>query len=422
MAENPHNIDSQTLSRFYPLNSLSRSELEILSGQVAVVQAKKGKTLVESGESDNRTLFLVKGQVILTADDGHSYCISDGSPQALKPISHLNPHRYTVKCLSPVTFIRIDNQLIDNLLRQQPQNGESVEDLFVSVELLDNPLFQDIYHDLLEDRLVIPTFPDIAVKIQQVVELETDLRHIEQIIQFDPATAAMIVKAANSALFNIGKPVQTIEQAILRMGMRLVKQLVTTYAMRELFQSHYPLVNQRMKRLWKHSAEVAATAYVLAKKLGGWDAEHALLLGLLHDIGMLPILRYTEQYPDIAQNEDAIDTAIQHLHGDIGAVILKAWRFSEDFIQTANEADDWYRDNQDEADYCDIVLLAQLHTFIGKPKDKLKPLLGNRPLPVMIELPAYKKLCEEECGPEESIAMLNEANQQIMETIQLLTL
>ena len=414
-------IDTQTLSKFSPLNALRRSELEILSEQIELRPAKKGQILVECGTSDNRTLYLVKGQLKLTAADGYTYNITDDSPHALEPISHLTPHRYTVTCLSPVTFIRIDNQLIDNLLSKQPQQGELVEDLFVSRDLLANPLFQDIYHDLLEDKLVIPTFPDIAIKIQQAVEQEADIRHIEQIIQFDPATAAMIVKAANSALFSIGKPVQTIEQAILRMGTRLVKHLVMTYALRELFRSHFTNVNTHMKRLWKHSAEVAATAYVLAKKLGDWDAEHALLLGLLHDIGMLPILRYTEQYPDIAEDQDTLDAVIQQLHGDIGAIILKAWRFSDDFILTAREADDWYRDNQDEPDYCDIVLLAQLHTFIGKSKDKLTPLIGNRALPALTELPAFKKLCLNGCGPEESIAILNQANQQIMETVQLLT-
>ena len=130
----------------------------------------------------------------------------------------------------------------------------------------------------------------MAVKIQKVVDSESDVHHIEQIIQFDPATAAMIVKAANCALFAVGKPVQTIEKAILRMGIKLVKQLVTTYSMRDLFKSEHDLINRRMTRMWKHSAEVAAASYVLAKKLGKWDAEYALLQGLLHDIGMLQTL------------------------------------------------------------------------------------------------------------------------------------
>lgn len=422
MAYNTDNIDTITLSKFSPLNTLSQSELEILAGQVTPMTAHRGEVLVECGASDEHTLFLIKGSLKITAADGYSFEYSDDSPRSREPISHLNPHLYTVTCLNHVTYMRIDNHLIDNLLTKQPQNGETVEDLFVSVELLDNPLFQDIYHDLLEDRLVIPTFPEIAVKMQKVVEQETDIRHIEKIIQFDPATAAMIVKAANSALYSIGKPVRSINQAVMRMGVPMTKQLVITYSLRELFNSRYPLVNRRMKYLWKHSAEVAATAHVLAKKLGDWDADHALLLGLLHDIGMLPILRYTEQYPDIAEDDAMLTHAIEKLHGDIGAIILKAWHFSEDFIITAHEADDWYRDNQAEPDYCDIVLLSQLHTFIGKGREKLNLLIGNRALPPLTQLPAFKKLCLEDCGPEESLAILSEANQQIHETAHLLML
>ena len=419
MAVNPSDIDIDILAQFFPLNALGHSELEILASQLSIVRAKRNRTLVECGETDNNCLFLIKGEVELTADDGKRYTIKDGTPQSLRPISHLNPHRYTVKTISQVDFIRVDNRIIDNLLHKQPHQGETVEDLFVSQELLKNPIFQDIYRDLLDDNLVIPTFPDIAIKIQALVEQEIDLRHVEQLIQFDPATAAMIVKAANSALFNIGRPVQTIEQAILRMGMRLVKQLVIIYAMRELFNSSSALINNRMKRLWKHSAEVAATAYVLAKKLGNWDAERALLLGLLHDIGMLPILKYAERYADMVDTEDKIDATIHQLHGDIGAIILKSWNFADDFVTVSDEADDWYRDNHDEPDYCDIVLLAQLHSFIGKSKDILKPLIGDRTLPVINELPAFKKLCLQNCGPDDSIALLNEAKHQIMETVQL---
>lgn len=422
MAANPANIDINTLAQFYPLNVLGNGELEILASQLSIVRAKRNKTLVESGDNDNNTLFLIKGQVELTADDGKSFIISEGTPQSLRPISHLNPHRYTVKSLSQVDFIRVNNRIIDNLLAKQPHEGETVDDLDISHELLENPIFQDIYRDLLEDNLVIPTFPDVALKIQRIVEQEVDLRHIEQLIQFDPATAAMIVKTANSPLFNVGTPVQTIEQAILRMGVRLVKQLVIMYAMRELFKSESTLINNRMKRLWKHSAEVAATAYVLAKRLGKWDPEHALLLGLLHDIGMLPILKYAERYPGMADSEEMIDATIHKLHGDIGAIILKAWNFSADFITTSDESDDWYRDNQAEPDYCDIVLLAQLHSFIGKSSDKLTPLIGRQTLPTITDLPAFKKLCLSGCGPDESISILNEAKAQIMETVQLLSM
>lgn len=420
MSDSSATIDTLTLSKFTPMNTLNRSELEILAGQVVPLQAKKGVNLAEFGTHDDQTLYLVKGLIKLTAEDGQSHTISDDSPQALAPISHLNPHRYTVTCVSPVTYFRVDNAVIETLLAQKIPAGETVDDLFISMDMLNNPLFKDIYRDLMDDKLVIPAFPDIALKIQHAVKQDADLSHIERIIQFDPAAAAMIIKAANSALYNTGKPVKTIDQAVMRMGLRMVRHLVITYAIREMFNSRFPVVNQHMKRLWKHSAEVAATTYVLAKKLGQWDADHALLLGLLHDIGMLPILRYAEQYPDIADNEETLDATVQQLHCDIGEIVLHAWHFDPDFVQVSRAADDWHRDPQAEPDYCDLVLIAQLHTFIGKSQDKLTPIIGKQTLPNISELPAFRKLCLEECGPEESIAILNEANQQIHDTLQLL--
>ena len=243
----------------------------------------------------------------------------------------------------------------------------------------------------------------------RIVIEESDVRNIELIIQSDPAIATYIMKVANSALYRIGKPIRTIEQAILRMGLSTIKSLVTCFALRGLFYSDHDYIKQRMKNLWKHSAEVAAVAFVLARKLGNFDPEQALLLGLLHDIGMLPILTYAEHIPLIAQNNDKIDTTIQQLHGEIGAIILKKWHFEDDFAIVAQEADDWWRDSQTTADYCEA-------------KDKVTFLAGNNPIPLITTLPAFKKLGLNNASPEQSLSILTDANQLLADAKKILSL
>ncbi|WP_455203759.1 HDOD domain-containing protein [Kaarinaea lacus] len=415
-------VDIETLSSFYPLNALTENELELLAGQISVVRAKKGRVLVEYGSSDRKTLYLVKGKIELIAADGHVHSIQQGSPQSLRPISHLDPHHYTVKSLSPVEFIRIDNQIIDNLLEEETRFGEKVEDLYVSESIMNNRLFQDLYEDLVEDRLIIPTLPQVAIQIRNVVDEEVEIRKVEMVIQTDPSIAAMLLKVANSALFRTGNPVKTIEQAILKLGLKMVKSLVISYSMKDLFQSDYPYINKRLQHLWVHSAEVASVSFVLARKLKTFDPEYALLLGLLHDIGMLPILSYAARYPDIANQPQLIDSSIEQLHAEIGAIILSEWRFTDDFVVTSKEADDWYRDTQSNADYCDLVLVAQLHSFIGKAKDSVTKLVGNKAIPPLSDIPAFQKLGLETSGPEQSIAILADANQQLAEAKQILSL
>jgi HD-like signal output (HDOD) protein len=147
-----------------------------------------------------------------------------------------------------------------------------------------------------------------------------------------------------------------------------------------------------------------------------------LLLGLLHDIGMLPILTYAERYPEIVEYPEKIDATIEQMHGEVGGIILTAWHFEDEFTLVAREADDWFRDKNPQADYCDLVLVAQLHALIGKQKDKLHQLIGDKRLPPLASVPAFRKLGLHSDGVFESIDLLADANRQLTEARRILSL
>lgn len=417
-------IDPEILAGFYPLNALTRNEVEMLAERTQVVRAGRGKVLVECGASDKKALYLLKGKLELTAADGHVHFIEENTPDAKKPISHLDPHLYTVKAASSsVSFVRVDNHVINNLLEEENRFGEKVEDLYINEAVMKNRLFQNLYDDLMEDRLLIPTLPQVAVKIRQVIDENADIHKVEAVVRTDPSIAAALMKVANSALYRTRYPVKTIEQAIIKVGLKMVKNLVFTYAVKNMFRSQHPYINKRLKNMWTHSAEVAAVCFVLARKLKNFDPEYALLLGLLHDIGMLPILTYAERHPEVVESPEKIDATIEQLHGEVGGVILTAWHFENEFALVAKEADDWYRDYNSEADYCDLVLVAQLHTFIGKAKEKIQQLTGQKNmLPPLTSLPAFHKLGLHSEGITESISLLADANRQLTEARQILSI
>ena len=100
---------------------------------------------------------------------------------------------------------------------------------------------------------------------------------------------------------------------------------------------------KKMMAIWKHSREVAALSFVLAKITPGFNPEHALLAGLLHDIGAIPIITYADKHPDILEEKCDLDLLINQLKGEVGAAILTKWNFSEDLVATAREAENWLR-------------------------------------------------------------------------------
>lgn len=409
-----HKVDLQMLASLFPLSFMTEAERELLSEQLTVLKGKKGKNLIEYGSSDNRALYVLSGKIKMELQDGQIQILEDGAPQFKNPISFSTPHKCTVSCMSTVEYFRLENHIIANLLERKNARAANTV-IAINDQLQDNPLFTAIYKDLTEDHLIIPTLPKVAMAVRKAIENDVQVRKIELLIQADPALATLLVKTANSALYRTRNTVSSIEQAIMRLGLRTVKNLVTGYSLKHLFTTEHKVLKQRMKELWIHSTEVAAVCYVMAKHLGKFDPEQALLMGLLHNVGVLPILSYAANYPDITSEEDKLDTTVDSLKAEVGSIILSKWQFSMDFITVSRESDNWYRNNSAAADYTDLVLVAKLHTYIGREHVK-------KDLPQLYEIPAFHKLGLDQDDPNKGLSIIADANEQINEVRGLLAL
>ncbi|KPJ92074.1 MAG: hypothetical protein AMJ53_10130 [Gammaproteobacteria bacterium SG8_11] len=407
-------IQPQTLAELFPLCFMTEAERHMLAEQLTVLKGKKGKCLVETGGSDNKALYVLNGKIQLDLPDGQTQIYESDAPHLKSPLSFSNPHKVTITCLSTVEYFRLENHVIANLLERKNANKNQTDDHGLQEHLRDNPLFAAIYQDLIEDNLVIPTLPKIAVGVRKAIENDVPVRKIELLIQADPALATLLIKTANSALYRTRNTATTIEQAIMRMGLRTVKHLVTSYSLKHLFKTEHNAIKSRMKDLWIHSTEVAAVSYVLARHLRQFDPEQALLMGLLHNIGTLPVLCYAERYPEIASEQDKLDATVNSLKAEVGAIILAKWQFSQDFITVAKESENWMRDSS-APDYADLVLVAKLHTYIGREQQA-------KILPQLYSVPAFHKLGLDQDDPNKGLAIIADANEQINEVRSLLSL
>lgn len=400
--------------------------MTMLVSEIKPQHVTAGTELIALGSTDPRVLYLIQGEVLVRAADGRSYSVTAGQAKAKEPISHLIPHRYAVTTASPVKCFWVLGLVIDNLLGRNNQAGASagvgVESRFVRPATLNNPLFQAIHRDLDHDRLALPALPDIVLRYRNIVSGDADVRRIKTLIQTDPALTALLMKVVNSAIYRASKPIATIEDAIVRIGLKALQNFVIGFAMRKLFKTKSAHIKKQMEHLWVHSTEVAAIAYVLAKKVGKFNPDHAMLLGLLHDIGTLPVLSYAENFPEIATDEQELAVTIEKLRGEVGGLVMTKWSFPDDFVQVAEEADEWQRNPAGEADYCDLVLIAQLLSFMGKPAGHDIPPCDAHVLQELTTLPAYRKLGLGELSPENSIGILQNAKEEIAEAMHLVTM
>ncbi len=416
------NID--ILRTFSPLKDISREQLNKLALEVEIEQAPAGARLITLGSQDDPPIYLIDGVLRLTAEDGRVKEIRSGDSSSRIPISQLIPHRYEVTALTPVRYMGISSNQVQEIKQDSAPLRSTTPGYAVSTKeqeetqetsQIENHISYQFLQDLENDLLVLPSLPDVAIRISQAVrDDESDARKIADIVQTDPVITAKLIKAANSALYSGQHPIDSCSAAIVRLGTDVVHNLVITFAMKELFESDSGLLQRKMKALWEHSTKVAALCYVLATRDRRFNPEQAMLIGLLHDIGVVAILKYAGTLPLESRQPDIIDKAIYHLRAQAGGMILQKWGFSPEFVVAALEAEDWMRNQNNTPDYCDLVIIAQLHSFVGTEMVLSAPSLA--------EVPARIRLGLEDLSPRKSLKILDQAKEHIDHAISLLSI
>ena len=94
---------------------------------------------------------------------------------------------------------------------------------------------------------------------------------------------------------------------------------------------------------------------------------------------------------------------------------MATWKFPEEFAKVSIDADDWDYQSETDADYSDLIMMAQLHSFIGKGDEKKLLAVSEQHLPTIVELPAYKKLGLADLTPENSMWLLQAAKNKLAE-------
>ena len=82
-----------------------------------------------------------------------------------------------------------------------------------------------------------------------------------------------------------------------------------------------------MREVWNKSTEIAGICHVLARHYTRLAPDQATLAGLVHQIGVLPILTHAEDHNELLSDSISLSHVIERIHPLIGERILKAWDF-----------------------------------------------------------------------------------------------
>ncbi|VAX14452.1 HD-GYP domain (HD superfamily hydrolase) [hydrothermal vent metagenome] len=231
---------------------------------------------------------------------------------------------------------------------------------------VESSFLSGLFDDLEKDRLVLPTLPEVALKVRDTLEDEnSSMMDVAHVITNDAALSARLIQISNSPLLRASRLIETVEAAVTRMGSNMVRNLVTSIAMEQMFQATTDATDTRLRAVWENSTQIAAIASALSIPQANLQADQALLAGLVHDIGILPILSRAEDYPDLLDNEKALDHIITHAHVKIGEAILRTWNFSAELVNVAAEHENLSRCHEGPPDYVDLVIVANMQDAYG---------------------------------------------------------
>ncbi len=216
-----------------------------------------------------------------------------------------------------------------------------------------------IERDIQSNRLILPSLPEVAVRVRTLTADERCTpAKLEKEIAKDAAITARLLKVANSSAMRTSKEVTSLKQAITRLGLNLVRSLVTQLSILQGMQACGD--KARLRGFVASGLKVSALCHALADGHDHLDAEQSALAGLLHDIGKLPLRQFLGHYPKVRDNAALCQTIEQRLHPQVGALLLEHWNFPAELVQVAAEHEQVERDPEERPDYVDLVIAANL--------------------------------------------------------------
>ncbi len=220
-------------------------------------------------------------------------------------------------------------------------------------------IFQAIEEAIASNRIILPSLPEVAFRVREMCG-QDDVSHtqLEKEISKDAAISARLFKVANSSALYSARPLTSLSQAITRLGLNLVRSLVTQLSILQTMQGDHN--DDRLRGFAASGLRISAICHTLAVKQPHIDNEQAALAGLVHDIGKLLLRRYLEADPELSQDQPLCQQLELALHPAVGGLLLRHWKFPDELVQAAEEHEHMERDPAEKADYADLVIAANL--------------------------------------------------------------
>jgi len=228
--------------------------------------------------------------------------------------------------------VSVTSPLPDSVVKG-PLQLETGRAIFDAVRVLDererdtrkrDEAIEAVSHRLYNEDFELPVMPGVMSQLIGLLSDEKSTFHdMAKLIMTDQVLISSILKIANSSFYGGSGQVDSLQMAIVRLGMREIVNIVTAIQIQSLKSKDVP--QDQLQAILDSSLKVAFMASGIARECR-LDSEEAFLGGLLLDLGKTVILSVAKDYKI---NQALLDDLLDTRHAEIGAMIAQKWNYPE---------------------------------------------------------------------------------------------
>ncbi|MBM9546943.1 HDOD domain-containing protein [Leptospira sp. 201903074] len=195
--------------------------------------------------------------------------------------------------------------------------------------------------EVLQDVNKLPAISSVVSKVlEKLQKPDVNIADLAQEISKDPAITANVIKLSNSAYYRASKPIRTVQEALMTLGIKTVKEIVLLTAAKGILSQDLNSYQMEAAQLWTSSLLVAelSSKIVQHKKLK-IDKDLAFTSGLLCSVGKIVLAQFfspvmMQLKADLKDNQEPFPALEKkyfgYTHMEVSENLLKRWNFPQE--------------------------------------------------------------------------------------------
>ena len=198
----------------------------------------------------------------------------------------------------------------------------------------DRAALESLQEHLQTGKLQLPQLPSSSSQAMSLTQDPgVDLDDVVSVLNGDPSLAGYLLKTANSTAMGAKTEASTLKEAVARLGLKKLRTVILAASMRAVIKGPESVM-VHAREIWRQANATGTIARNLAPVFE-LDPERALLAGLLHDLGKIPVLYKLAALRGPELDLMTVGTAYYLFHEIAGGKMAASWNLSREVCSVA---------------------------------------------------------------------------------------